>query len=170
MQRVPVERSQPELGNPPAPERSEYADSGCFTCTGTAGEISEHHAPAKHGALTLCLRQYPHPRSHLAITSSHSRVSPASPDQHLQQTACGLHLRRIQIFRIYPGEYRPFPPCAVNPAPAAAERTSCTMEVSAANALAVSRTSSSSGTQVCPRLRPASAHKQCLRAKRLSQS
>ena len=78
-------------------------DNGCFTCTGTAGEHKDTMLQRSINCLTLCLRQrntgitLPFGNNLIRIHARHRLRLIAQ----LQQTACGLHLRRIQIFGIY---------------------------------------------------------------------
>ena len=78
-------------------------DNSCFTCTGTTGEHKDTMLQRSINCLTLCLRQrntgitLPFGNNLIRIHARHRLRLVAQ----LQQTACGLHLRRIQIFRIY---------------------------------------------------------------------
>ena len=78
-------------------------NDGCFTCTGTAGENENAMLQRSINCLTLCLRQrntgitLPFGNNLIRIHARHRLRLIAQ----LQQTACGLHLRRIQILRIY---------------------------------------------------------------------
>ena len=78
-------------------------NDGCFTCTGTAGENENAMLQRSINRLTLCLCQrntgitLPFGNNLIRINARH-RLRLVT---QLQQTACGLHLRRIQIFRIY---------------------------------------------------------------------
>ena len=78
-------------------------DNSCFTCTGTAGENENAMLQRSINRLTLCLCQrntgitLPFGNNLIRIHARHRLRLVAQ----LQQTACGLHLRRIQIFRIY---------------------------------------------------------------------
>ena len=78
-------------------------NDGCFTCTGTTGEHKDTMLQRSINCLTLCLRQrntgitLPFGNNLIRIHARHRLRLIAQ----LQQTACGLHLRRIQIFRIY---------------------------------------------------------------------
>ena len=78
-------------------------NDGCFTCTGTAGKNENAMLQRSINCLTLRLCQR-NSRITLPLGNNliriHTRHRLCLVTQ-LQQAACGLHLRRIQIFRIY---------------------------------------------------------------------
>ena len=78
-------------------------DNSCFTCTGTAGENENTMLQRSINCLTLCLRQR---NTGITLPFGNNLIRIHARNRlrlvaQLQQTACGLHLRRIQIFRIY---------------------------------------------------------------------